>query len=306
MVSRPAPGPNRPPLDLAAEVRRTLATAHCDGTIHALAIDTGRAVGVDEDTPVAAASVFKVPVALEFFRQVAAGELDAAEPASIAPDRRTPGTTGTSLFRDPVSASYRDLAALMLTISDNAATDVVVARVGLEKVRALCTALGMRSTRIPGDIGWLLEQLAERLGFASWEALVAAPAPTTLALSSAVGPEGSISTTARDSTTLLTAIWGGSAAPLSACAEVQRLMRRQLTRNRIASGFDRSVSVAAKSGTLLGVVRNEIAVVELPAGDLYAVAVFTTAWEPHHFESEINAAIGQVARLAVDHLRGAT
>lgn len=292
--------------NLEAEVQLTLADAHCRGSLHAVALGGGREVGIDADRLVAAASVFKVPVALEFFRQVAAGEIDPTEAVSLHPDRRTWGPTGISLFRDAVNASYRDLATLMLTISDNAATDVLLARVGLDRVRALCASNGMTSTRIPGDIRWLLAQLADRLGLRSFGELVRAPNPAPEQIHAAVAAEGSIATTARDSTTLLAAIWKGSAAPPSACAEVRRLMGRQLTRNRIASGFDRSVSVAAKSGTLLGVVRNEIAVVELPDGDLYAVAVFTTAWEPNHFESEINAAIGEVARLAVDHLRGAT
>lgn len=81
-------------------------------------------------------------------------------------------------------------------------------------------------------------------------------------------------------------------------------MSRQLTRNRIASGFDNSVKVAAKSGALLGVVRNEVGVVSFPDGSAYAVAVFIrkrpdNATEP----ATIDAAIGQVARVLVGELR---
>jgi beta-lactamase class A len=81
-------------------------------------------------------------------------------------------------------------------------------------------------------------------------------------------------------------------------------MGQQLTRHRIASGFGPQVTVAAKSGGLMGIVRNEAAVVSFPDGQQYAIAVFTRrtpgiTTDPAH----IDAGIGRIAQTLIDHLR---
>jgi beta-lactamase class A len=120
-----------------------------------------------EDTAVAAASTFKVQVALELFRQVATGETLADEMVIVPTQGRTPGPTGISLFRQELRLSLADLACLMLTISDNAATDLLIARVGLGRIQALGKRVGMSATSIPGDVSWMLETLAVDCGFSS-------------------------------------------------------------------------------------------------------------------------------------------
>lgn len=78
-------------------------------------------------------------------------------------------------------------------------------------------------------------------------------------------------------------------------------MGQQLTRHRIASGFGPGISVAAKSGGLMGIVRNEAGVVTGPDGTGYAVAVFTRR-EPgiDTDPAAIDARIGRIARTLVD------
>jgi beta-lactamase class A len=50
-------------------------------------------------------------------------------------------------------------------------------------------------------------------------------------------------------------------------------------------------------------MRNEIGVVEYPDGGRYAVAVFTRLFGTAQNQPHVDAAIGSVARIAVDHLR---
>jgi beta-lactamase class A len=78
------------------------------------------------DEPLVAASVFKVAVALEVFTQAAGGRLDPRERVRVSPERATPGPTGLSVFADEAEMSVRDLALMMLTVSDNAATDILI------------------------------------------------------------------------------------------------------------------------------------------------------------------------------------
>jgi len=71
----------------------------------------------------------------------------------------------------------------------------------------------------------------------------------------------------RDGAELL--IWTDRAAPPIACAQIRTAMSWQLTRHRLAAAAPSDVTVAAKSGGLMGVVRNEIGVLTYPDGAAY-------------------------------------
>ena len=301
-----------------AKLRELFAAAGCDGSVHVSDVDGSGEVSLLADEPVVAASVFKVSVALEFFRQVAAGGLDPHERVRLPPAARTPGPAGLSLFFDEVEVSLRDLAVSMLAVSDNAATDVLLARVGLDRVNELTRSLGLAQTRIVGDVRSMVDRLAADVGFPRWEDFAAHPwteagaesleaALERMRASREADAAQATRTTAREAATLLRGIWRDEAGPPEACAQVRALMAVQLTRERIATGFtDPRVRVSAKSGSFAGAIRNEIGVVELPqGGGRYVVAIFTRAHELYARTHEINDAIGSAAALAVDALRAA-
>jgi beta-lactamase class A len=285
--------------ELEQHLRAIFAEAHCQGFLHAVDVVGGLEVELDADALVTSGSVFKVQVGVEFFRQVAAGVLNPSERVLIEQSRHTAGPSGISQFADPVEVSLRDLALQMLTISDNTATDVLMAKTGLARVQALGVTLGLERTFIGGDVRWMLEKLAVESGFENWAVAADADIYDAGRVLRALEPERTTHTSARDSTALLSAIWTNKAAPKAACAEVRRMMSQQLTRDRIGSGFPRSVRVSAKSGGLLGFVINEIGVVEPANGRRYAVAIFTTTSESAKYYTQINAAIGIAARDAV-------
>jgi beta-lactamase class A len=303
--------------DTLEELREVFSVAGCDGFLHVCDIDGPREVALDADLPVVAASTFKVAVALELFRRTAAGELDGAERVQLPAAERTLGPTGFSVFSDEVDVSLRDLAASMLTVSDNSATDVLIARLGLDRINGLTRSLGLAETVIGSDVRSMIDSLAHDAGFASWAELAATDwsevdAQTMAATlermrsARAVDPAHATRTTPREATRLLCAIWRDEAAPPAACAQVRALMAKQLTRHRIAHGFDGETEIAAKSGSFGGAIRNEIGVVELPGAGRYAVAVFTRAHELYEREHEINDAIGAAARIAVDAVSSRT
>ncbi|MES9508788.1 serine hydrolase [Streptomyces sp. NPDC000609] len=101
---------------------------------------------------------------------------------------------------------------------------------------------------------------------------------------------------------VLRLIWTDRAGPVAACERGRAVMAKQLTRHRIASGFRSPVRVAAKSGSLVGVVRNEIGVISCPDGRRYAAAVFTRAL-PGSDDASISGAIGTATALAITALR---
>jgi beta-lactamase class A len=285
--------------------------AGCQGWLHAREVSGAGEVELGADEPVVAASVIKVLVVLDFFRRAEAGEIDPAEQITLRADSRTPGPTGISTFADDVTASLRDLARLALVISDNAATDVLMNSLGLRSIQATATGLGLTGTRVTVTKQQLVDSIALDAGYANWRSVeqaaedpeVEAELRPRLAAAGALRPESTNTTTARDMTTLLSLIWRDEAGPPAACAQVRSLMAGQLQRERLATGFPQGVRVAAKSGGLMGVIRNEIGVISYPGGDHYAVAVFTRANQPHIGEREINAAIGTEAANAVGLLR---
>jgi beta-lactamase class A len=101
---------------------------------------------------------------------------------------------------------------------------------------------------------------------------------------------------------LMRLIWRNEAGPAAACDRVRQDMARQLTRHRLASAFDAGVKVAAKSGGLIGIIRNEAGVISYPSGTRYAAAVFTRAHFAGTGEPAINAAIGAAAAAAIGDL----
>ena len=122
----------------------------------------------------------------------------------------------------------------------------------------------------------------------------------------ALVPERTTRTTPRDMATLLRLIWTDQAGPPPACRRVRELMGLQLTKHRLAASFPPPARVFAKSGSLVGVVRNEIGVIEYPDGPGYAAAVFARARQPWRNDAAINTAIGAAAAAAVGMLRSET
>jgi beta-lactamase class A len=188
--------------------------------------------------------------------------------------------------------------------------------VGLDAVADLLSELGMTSTRMLHDIGTMLDEMAREAGFADYAAMAAyeprEPGDPTedeirrrLDVAAALDPSRGSRTPARDCVRLLGAIWSDRAGTPEACAEVRRAMAQQLTRHRIAVGFPPGYAVAAKSGGLMGVVRNEIGVVRAPDGASYAVAAFTrTDPAARADHRKVDAAIGAAAAHAVRLLHG--
>ena len=95
------------------------------------------------------ASSIKIAVLAELYRQAQAGKLKltdmyTVQAADLVPDSDimgglTPGVTRITL---------RDLATMMVAVSDNSATNVLIDRVGMENVNALMDSLGLAHTRL--------------------------------------------------------------------------------------------------------------------------------------------------------------
>ncbi|WP_165974810.1 serine hydrolase [Nonomuraea deserti] len=284
------------------QAREALAAAGATGTFHARHVGGGAELALDADAVQVAASTYKVAVLLEVACQAVAGELSLTRRVRVPGDVRSPGPSGISSMLDEVELSVRDLALLMMQVSDNTATDVLQEIVGTARIAARLDALGIRDTTVRLDCAGLIAEIIDDLDGdplnEDRDALGAA-----VAASPALAGTTGNTTTARDMTTLLSLIWRDEAGPPEACEEVRRVMLQQYAPHRLSTAYRDGPKIAGKTGTFYGGVRNEVGVVDFGDGEEYAVAIFLRQHEFDLRDGRADAAIGAVARLLVDHLR---
>ncbi|MGZ0149018.1 serine hydrolase [Kribbella sp. WER1] len=288
-----------------ARIRGVFEDAGVRGWLHAVALDDPSAtVEVDPDGIVPLASVYKLPLLAGFCRLVDLGELDPRHQLTIDPTTKTAGPTGLSLFADPVTASLRDLALSMMTVSDNASADALLDLVGLRRLAGLLTEFGLERTWVRRGTAGNLRDLQRRTGTNDPDAALAVLADNDRTDPAGVYEAANASaSTARDMTFLLRRLWAGELLSPGQTEFVRAAMQRQIFLHRLASGFPHDgIRVAGKTGTF-GALRHEVGVVTLPGGSAYALAVFTLAARGDVRQPRVDAAIGEAARLAVDLLR---
>lgn len=111
-------------------------------------LTTGKAFGYQEDQPVCAASVIKLTIMAELFRQMEAGELDGKKLIAAKESERVPICGVLTLMHDGIQVTPEDLCWLMITISDNMATNLLIDLLGLEKIQAHIRALGLEGVEL--------------------------------------------------------------------------------------------------------------------------------------------------------------
>jgi beta-lactamase class A len=134
---------------LRAELGHIAAETH--GVVGAQLIDltTGERFGVNDTLTFPQGSAIKVPLLIELFRQDAAGQLSLATRVSVREADRTGGSGLLQHLGDGTSElSLGDLAMFMITVSDNTATNILIDRVGMEKVNATMRELGVPAVRL--------------------------------------------------------------------------------------------------------------------------------------------------------------
>lgn len=287
-------------MNTLARIRAAFDGAGATGRLHALDIDSGAEINAGADHPVVTASVHKLCLLVALHQQAAVGLVDLTEQIECPPAARTPGPTGLAAMLDPVRMSLRDAAYLMMAVSDNAAADVLLERVGLDAVNDTTIRLGLTHTHALHTFGQVLATIRQDAGPGGPQALTD---PYVITRLRALDPARTNHSTPRDMTRLLAAVWRDEACAPDHDAAIRRLLGLQVWPHRMASGFPfDDVHVAGKTGSL-PTVRNEVGVIEYPDGGRYAIAVFTRAASTAATLPPADAVIGTTARIAVDALR---
>ncbi len=114
---------------------------------------TGEAWSHNADEVMQTASLIKLAIMVEAYRQADAKALDLGKTVTLAKDDKVQGSgILTQHFSDGATFPVRDAVRLMMVYSDNTATNLVLDQVGIKSVNATMAKLGFPETRINAKV----------------------------------------------------------------------------------------------------------------------------------------------------------
>jgi beta-lactamase class A len=224
-------------------------------TLYAKNLDTGATFGIRATEPVRTASTIKLPILCTVHDQVAAGKAKWTELLTIRPEDKVSGSgiIGTELS-DNVQLPLRDVTNLMMVLSDNSATNMVLERFTADAVNAYLDRIGIRTTRsmrkVRGD-GSVLKP-AE-----GWSAAGKLPENQKYGLGVS---------TPRDMVTILEKLDKGEIVSPAASADILAVMKRCQDGNGVRRKLP-DVTIANTTGAL-DALRSEVALVYSKGGKI--------------------------------------
>jgi beta-lactamase class A len=259
-------------------------------SLYAKNLDTDVAIGIRESDPVRTASTIKLPIMLAVFDAVAAGKAKWTETLTVTPAEKVSGTgiLGSEMS-DGVQLPLRDVLHLMIVLSDNTATNMILERFSADAVNTYLDKIGITTTRALRKILGGGSQLRPPSGWS-----VAGKLPENQKYGLGVS-------TPREMATILEKLERGTIVS----PEASREMIAVLKRCQDNSGIRRRIGglpVANKTGTL-DALRSDVAIVYSKAGRI--VMAITVDGMPKADYTPDNAGsilIADLARILVDGL----
>ncbi len=133
-------------LSLMEQVRRIAGNGGGTFGVAAKNLSTGETVRLHADDIFNTASVIKVLVMVELFRQVDNGSVSLEERMALDDQYRVSGSGVLNEFSSGLLPTLHDLCTAMIIVSDNVATNMLVTRLGLDAVNECAITLGLRQT----------------------------------------------------------------------------------------------------------------------------------------------------------------
>src|SRR5450432_3128876 len=117
-------------------------------SLYAKNLDSGAGIGIREAEPVRTASTIKLAIMAAVFDLVARGQAKWTEPLTVTAAEKVAGSgVIASELSDGVQLPLRDLVHLMMVLSDNTATNMILERISPDAVNAYLDRIGIRTTR---------------------------------------------------------------------------------------------------------------------------------------------------------------
>ncbi|MDP9236797.1 MAG: class A beta-lactamase-related serine hydrolase [Chloroflexota bacterium] len=134
--------------ELEVEIRSIAAGYSGKWTCALTDLTNGGDIAIDADDVMPTASLIKLPVLVALYQSVDAGSVALDQRITYEEGHRCLGSGVLSMMSPGVAMSVRDAAVLMMSISDNSATNMCIDLVGVDGVNAKMRALGLRETTL--------------------------------------------------------------------------------------------------------------------------------------------------------------
>lgn len=198
--------------------------------IYAKNLDTGKDYALRADEQVRTASTIKLPIMTEVFHQIAQGKVKWTDEIVLTKEKKQGGSGVLFEFSDDTKIDLKTAVNLMIVVSDNTATNLVIDKVGAENVNNFMDSLGLKQTRSMRKIGGGGDSKA------------------------GLEPQNKIfglgASSPRDMVKLLEMLENGQVISKEASAEMLNILKRQQFKDGIGRGLPDTIQSASKSGAL--------------------------------------------------------
>jgi beta-lactamase class A len=274
---------------LGEQVRAIATAHHGDVALFAENLKTHETLAISPDTPVQTASVIKLAILYEALEQVRSGKTHFEDKITLTKADQVQGSGVLLFFDAPISLTLKDVLTMMIVMSDNTATNLVIDHLGLENIDARIAKLGLKNTYLykkvftPVPAGVVMPADQKKFGLGKTTAREMAMVMTKIVSCQLAEPSGQVQS---DDAKL--------------CQVALKMLHVQFYRNAIPRYLDgmpgaTSDSIANKTGSL-DAVRNDVAAVSTKNG-MVVISVFTFNNKDHSWGTEQEGEL-TIARLA--------
>ena len=280
-------------------------------------IESGAEINLNADASYPMASVLKIPVLCEAFHQMAAGAFTLADRWELTYPDKNIGSGILTYLQDGLNPTVRDLLTLMIIISDNTATDMVMRRLGVAKIDGFMKTLGVGNIHMAFDVRGIFDDMFgsemadpnRYIGDITKKRT--APPAKRGGHAYSPGPDNNAATP-RDMTRLCAMIYRGEVVSRAACDDMLYIMLQQTLNQRLPRYLPYGVPFAHKTGTLSG-IRNNAGILYANEQNHIAITVFSR-WDAEAVGDDkvaewarmeaIDSAFGQIGRAVYDYYSG--
>jgi beta-lactamase class A len=298
--------------ELQKQIEEAIAAADAHMGVAMLHLEKGDEINIAAGELFPMASVLKIPVLVEAARQMDAGNFTLDDRWELTVAEKNLGSGVLTFFDDGLLPTVRDLLTLMIIISDNTATDMLINRLGKEKIVQGMRELGLQEIHLPLTIREIFESILPSADPTQDPYQVAIENQEFTPPEDAVGYAKTAqnnTSTPRDMTKLLQLVYTGRAASREATDEVLRILLKQTLNDRLPRFLPPGTRVAHKTGTLSG-FRNDAGILYVDDDQHVAVTVFSE-WDSKAVKDDqaaerqrqfdIDSAFGHIARAIFDY-----
>jgi beta-lactamase class A len=220
-------------------------------TLYAKNLDTGATYNLHGEDAVMTASTIKLPIMVEMFAEAEEGKLDWNQKLTLTEQDKVAGSGVLNEFSAGDALPIRDLMHVMIVVSDNTATNMILDRIGGDAVNARMAQLGLKQTAVMHKI-------------------MGAKFPTTEGKKPGNERWGIGRSSPQDMVAIMEKLYRGELISRNASAEMITVLKRQRDLNGVGRDTP-DVATASKAGAL-DHLRSDVAIVYASSGPV-AMAV---------------------------------